>query len=262
MRIDVVTIFPRMVQEPLADGIVGRACAAGLVAIRVHDLRDHTDDRHRSVDDAPFGGGPGMVMKAEPFARALEAIRAEAGPAREAVVLLSPRGRPFDQKTARRFAGLERLVLLCGRYEGIDERVRESLATEELSLGDFVLTGGETAALAVAEATVRLLPGALGDEGSAGDDSFEEGLLDWPHYTRPAEWRGTRVPEVLLSGDHARIRAWRRRESLRATRERRPELLASASLTFEDRELVREIEDADRAGGPGALYKNPAVIHK
>jgi len=257
-----VTIFPRMLREPLADGIVGRACAAGLVELRIHDLRDHSDDRHRSVDDAPFGGGPGMVMKAEPFARALEAIRAEAGPAREAVVLLSPRGRRFDQQAARRFAGLERLVLLCGRYEGIDERVAESLATEELSLGDFVLTGGETAALAVAEASVRLLPGALGDGASAGDDSFEAGLLDWPHYTRPAEWRGARVPEVLLSGDHAKIRAWRRRESLRATRERRPELFAAASLTREDQELVRQIEDADRAGGPGALYKNPAVIHK
>ena len=262
MRIDVVTIFPRMLREPLADGIVGRACAAGLVELRIHDLRDHSDDRHRSVDDAPFGGGPGMVMKAEPFARALEAIRAEAGPAREAVVLLSPRGRRFDQQAARRFAGLERLVLLCGRYEGIDERVAESLATEELSLGDFVLTGGETAALAVAEASVRLLPGALGDGASAGDDSFEAGLLDWPHYTRPAEWRGARVPEVLLSGDHAKIRAWRRRESLRATRERRPELFAAASLTREDQELVRQIEDADRADGPGALYKNPAVIHK
>ena len=262
MRIDVVTIFPRMLQEPLADGIVGRACAAGLVELRIHDLRDHTDDRHRSVDDAPFGGGPGMVMKAEPFARALEAIRAEAGPAREAVVLLSPRGRRFDQQAARRFAGLERLVLLCGRYEGIDERVAQSLASEELSLGDFVLTGGETAALAVTEATVRLLPGALGDEGSAGDDSFEAGLLDWPHYTRPAEWRGARVPEVLLSGDHDRIRAWRRRESLRATRERRPELLATARLSREDEELVRQIEDADRAGGPGALDKTPAVIHK
>jgi tRNA (guanine37-N1)-methyltransferase len=262
LRIDVVTIFPRMLQEPLADGIVGRACAAGLVELRIHDLRDHTDDRHRSVDDAPFGGGPGMVMMAEPFARALEAIRAEAGPAREAVVLLSPRGRRFEQQAARRLAGLERLVLLCGRYEGIDERVAAALATEELSLGDFVLTGGETAALAVVEASVRLLPGALGDEGSAGDDSFEAGLLDWPHYTRPAEWRGARVPEVLLSGDHAKIRAWRRRESLRATRERRPELFATASLTREDEELVRQIEDADRAGGPGALYKNPAVIHK
>jgi tRNA (guanine37-N1)-methyltransferase len=178
------------------------------------------------------------------------------------VVLLSPRGRPFDQGAARRFAGLERLVLLCGRYEGIDERVADELATEELSLGDFVLTGGETAALAVVEATVRLLPGALGDEGSAGSDSFEEGLLDWPHYTRPSEWRGAAVPEVLLSGDHARIRRWRRREALRATRERRPELLARARLTREDEALLREIEDETQAGGAGALYKTPAVIHK
>jgi tRNA (guanine37-N1)-methyltransferase len=262
MRIDVVTIFPGMVEPPLADGIVARACAAGLAEIHVHDLREHTDDRHRSVDDAPFGGGPGMVMKAEPFARALEKLRALAGPAREAVVLLSPRGRRFDQETARRYAGLERLVLLCGRYEGIDERVAESLASEELSLGDFVLTGGETAALAVVEATVRLLPGALGDEDSAGQDSFEEGLLDWPHYTRPAEWRGLAVPEVLLSGDHEGIRRWRRREALRATRQRRPELLASARLTPEDEALVREIEDADRAGGTGSLDKTPAVIHK
>jgi len=265
LRIDVVTIFPRMVEEPLADGIVGRACAAGLVDLRVHDLRDHTDDKHRSVDDAPFGGGPGMVMKAEPFARALEAIRAQAGAVREAgeaVVLLSPRGRRFDQAAARRFAGLERLVLLCGRYEGIDERVARSLATEELSLGDFVLTGGETAALAVVEATVRLLPGALGDEGSAASDSFQEGLLDWPHYTRPAEWRGLRVPEVLLSGDHGRVARWRRLEALKATRERRPELVAKARLSAEDAALVREIEDEERAGGPAALYKTPAVIHK
>jgi len=262
MRIDAVTIFPAMLEAPLADGIVGRARAAGLVEIRVHDLREHTDDRHRSVDDAPFGGGPGMVMKAEPFARAVEKLRAEAGPGREAVVLLSPRGRRFDQACARRFAGLERLVLLCGRYEGVDERVAEAVASEELSLGDFVLTGGESAALAVIEATVRLLPGALGDSESAGLDSFEQGLLDWPHYTRPAEWRGRGVPEVLLSGDHERIRRWRRKEALRATRARRPELVASARLAAEDQSLLREIEDADRAGGPGSLDKTPAVIHK
>ena len=262
MRIDVVTIFPRMLEAPLAEGIVARARDAGLVELHVHDLRDHTEDRHRTVDDAPFGGGPGMVMKAEPFARALETIRTEAGPAREAVVLLSPRGRRFEQETARRFAALERLVLLCGRYEGIDERVAETLATEELSLGDFVLTGGETAALAVIEATVRLVPGALGDSGSAADDSFEAGLLDWPHYTRPAEWRGAAVPEVLLSGDHKSIRRRRRREALRTTRERRPELLARARLTAEDEALIRDIEDADRAGGPGSLDKTPAVIHK
>jgi tRNA (guanine37-N1)-methyltransferase len=262
LRIDVVTIFPRMLAEPTGDGIVGRAREAGLFELSVHDLRDHTDDKHRSVDDAPFGGGPGMVMKAEPFARALEAIRAGAAVEREAVVLLSPRGRRFDQAAARRFAGLERLVLLCGRYEGVDERVARELASEELSIGDFVLTGGETAALAVIEATVRLLPKALGDAGSAESDSFETGLLDWPHYTRPAEWRGSSVPEVLLSGDHAKIARFRRREALRATRERRPELLQKAELTREDARLVQEIENEERAGGPAALYKNPALIHK
>jgi tRNA (guanine37-N1)-methyltransferase len=262
LRIDVITIFPRMVEGPLSDGIVQRARDAGLVDLRVHDLRDHTDDRHRSVDDAPFGGGPGMVMKAEPFHRALESIREDGGPGPGAVVLLSPRGRRFDQEAARRLARLRHLVLLCGRYEGIDERVAEELATEELSLGDFVLTGGETAALAVVEATVRLVPGALGDESSAESDSFEGGLLDWPHYTRPAEWRGHAVPEVLLSGDHGRIRRWRHREALRATRGRRPDLLATARLTAEDEALLREIESEARAGGPGALDKRPAVIHK
>jgi tRNA (guanine37-N1)-methyltransferase len=262
LRIDLVTIFPRMVEGPLSDGILRRAREAGLVDLRVHDLRDHTDDRHRTVDDAPFGGGPGMVMKAEPFARALEAIRADGRTGPEAVVLLSPRGRRFDQGTARRYSRLERMILLCGRYEGVDERVARELATEEASLGDFVLTGGETAALAVVEATVRLLPGALGDEGSAGSDSFEDGVLDWPHYTRPASWRGIGVPEVLLSGDHGRIRRWRRKEALRATRERRPDLLAAARLGAEDEALLAEIEDEARAGGPGALDKRPALIHK
>jgi tRNA (guanine37-N1)-methyltransferase len=262
LRIDLVTIFPRMLEAPLAEGIVQRARDAGLVEIRVHDLREFTEDRHRSVDDAPFGGGPGMVMKPEPIARALESIGAAAPGGAGAVVLLSPRGRRFDQKTARRFAGLERLVLLCGRYEGIDERVAEQLATEELSLGDFVLTGGETAALAVVEATVRLVPGALGDEGSAEADSFEGGLLDWPHYTRPAEWRGHAVPGVLLSGDHGRVRRWRRKQALRATLERRPELLAGAPLSAEDEALLREIEDEARADGPGALDKQAVVLHK
>ena len=241
LRVDVVTIFPRMVEEPLADGIVGRARAAGLLDLRAHDLRAYSEDRHRTVDDAPFGGGPGMVMKAEPFLRAVEAI----GPLGEGsvVVLLSPRGRRFDQETARRFASLSRLVLLAGRYEGIDERVGEALGAEEVSLGDFVLTGGEVAALAVVEAAVRLLPGALGDEGSAEADSFADGILDWPHYTRPAEVRGLRVPEVLLSGDHGQIRRWRRKEALRATRERRPDLLQRAPLSREDERLLREIED-------------------
>jgi tRNA (guanine37-N1)-methyltransferase len=260
MRIDLVTIFPAMVEGPLGDGIVQRARDAGIAEIRTHDLRAFTDDRHRSVDDAPFGGGPGMVMKAEPFFRAFDSIWPEGQGEGDAVVLLTPRGRRFDQPTARRFAGLDRLMLLCGRYEGIDERVAESLATEELSLGDFVLTGGEVAALAVVEATVRLLPGALGDEGSAEADSFEDGLLDWPHYTRPAVARGHEVPEVLLSGDHGRIRRWRRREALRATRARRPDLLAATRLNAEDETLLRELDD--RSGEASPLDKTPAVLHK
>ena len=245
LAIDVVTIFPAMIAAPVTDGIVGRAVAAGLARIATHDLREHTDDRHRTADDAPFGGGPGMVMKAEPFLRAVEALPAASGE-RRATVLLSPRGVPFDQERAARYATLDRLVLLCGRYEGIDERVREELDAEEVSVGDFVLTGGEVAALAVIEATVRLLPGALGDEGSADADSFSDGLLDFPHYTRPAVVRGRAVPDVLLSGDHGRIRRWRRKEALRATRERRPDLLRKAALSAEDRGLLNEIESEER----------------
>jgi tRNA (guanine37-N1)-methyltransferase len=245
LAIDVVTIFPGMIAGPVSDGIVGRAAAAGLVRITARDLREFTEDKHRTADDSPFGGGPGMVMKAEPFFRAVESIPAAAGE-RRAVVLLSPRGVPFDQARAARYARLDRLVLLCGRYEGIDERVREGLDAEEVSVGDFVLTGGEVAALAVIEATVRLLPGALGDEASAGADSFSDGILDFPHYTRPAVVRGRPVPEALLSGDHGRIRRWRRKEALRATRERRPDLLQKAPLTPEDTALLREIESEEK----------------
>lgn len=247
LQIDVVTIFPRMLEAPLSEGIVRRACDRGLASLAVHDLREQTQDRHRSVDDKAFGGGPGMVMKVEPFARQLELLMPDwrlapgVNPG-TAVVLLSPRGQRFDQRLAEQLAGLERLVLLCGRYEGVDERVREALCTHEVSLGDFVLTGGEVAALAVIEATVRLLPGALGDEESAACDSFADGLLDHPHYTRPSEFRGLRVPEVLLSGDHGRVRRWRRKEALRATRERRPDLIERARLSKEDRDLLREIE--------------------
>jgi tRNA (guanine37-N1)-methyltransferase len=243
LRIDVVTIFPSMLAAPLAEGIVARAREAGIVDVRATDLRDFTDDRHRSVDDAPFGGGPGMVMKAEPFFRAVASVLPEGkGPGR-AVVLLSPRGRRFDQRAAERVAALDRLVLLCGRYEGVDERVAETVATEELSLGDFVLTGGEVAALAVIEATVRLLPGALGDEESARADSFADGILDFPHYTRPSEWRGQAVPEVLLSGDHGRVRRFRRQEALLATRERRPDLLRAAAVSSADEALLREADE-------------------
>ncbi len=243
MRIEVLTIFPDLVRAPLSEGIVARALEKGVASLRVHDLRAWSDDKHRTVDDAPFGGGPGMVMKAEPFYRAVEELLPGGTGPRDAVVLLSPRGRRFDQASAERYAGLDRLVLLCGRYEGVDERVREGLATEELSLGDFVLTGGEIAAVAVVEASVRLLPGALGDAESAVYDSFADGLLDWPHYTRPALHRGRAVPEALLSGDHEKIKQFRRREALRATRERRPDLLAKARLSAKDQALLRELED-------------------
>jgi tRNA (guanine37-N1)-methyltransferase len=243
LRIDVVTIFPKMLEAPLGEGIVARAREAGIVDVRATDLRDFSEDRHRSVDDAPFGGGPGMVMKAEPFFKAVEAVLPEGKGPGTAIVLLSPRGRRFDQRAAERFAGLDHLVLLCGRYEGVDERVAEAIATEELSVGDFVLTGGEVAALAVIEATVRLLPGALGDAESAAADSFADGVLDFPHYTRPAEWRGRAVPEVLLSGDHGRVRRFRRQQALLATRERRPDLLGKAQLSAADEALLRDASD-------------------
>ena len=262
LRIDVLSIFPRMLEAPVGDGIVQRARDKGLVRIDVHDLRDFSEDRHRSVDDAPFGGGPGMVMKAEPFLRAGDALMPGGPGAGDAIVLLSPRGRPFDQPTAQRFAGLTRLLLLCGRYEGIDERVRDGLATEELSLGDFVLTGGEVAALAVIEASVRLIPGALGDEQSAGTDSFGDGLLDHPHYTRPAEVRGRRVPDVLLCGDHGRIRSWRRKQALKATLLRRPDLLRQAQLSPEDAVLLREIEAEFSGGIPAAGTPAAALSHR
>ena len=224
MKFDVVTIFPRMIEAGLAEGVVGRGVEKGLVDVRVHDLRTFTTDRHRTVDDVPYGGGPGMVMKVEPFVRALEAIRAERGTP-GTVVLLSPQGRRFDQVEAGRLLGLDHVVLLCGRYEGIDERVRELVATEELSIGDFVVSGGETPALLVIDAVSRLVPGVVGDQESVEQDSFAQGILDHPHYTRPAEFAGRRVPDVLLSGHHAEVRKWRTAEALRRTQERRPDLI-------------------------------------
>jgi tRNA (guanine37-N1)-methyltransferase len=222
VRIDVVTIFPEYFAAPLALSIPGRAARAGLVEFRVVDLRDHTRDRHRTVDDTPYGGGTGMVMKPEPFFDAVEAL-APAGP----VILLSARGRRFRHQDAVRLALAEGMTLLCGHYKDVDQRVADGLATEELSLGDFVLSGGEPAALAVIDAVVRLLPGALGTHESAASDSFyEDGLLSPPSYTRPPTYRGMAVPDVLLTGDHARIAAWRRQQAQRWTRERRPELWA------------------------------------
>ncbi len=221
LRINIVTIFPGFFEVPLSVSIPGRARKAGLVEYRIVDLRDFTLDRHRTVDDYPYGGGSGMVMKPEPFFEAVESLRPE-GP----VILLSPRGRRFTHEDAVRYAVEPDLTFLCGHYKDVDQRVADHLATEEISLGDFVLSGGEIAALAVTDAVVRLLPGALGDHESAASDSFYDGgLLSPPSYTRPPEYRGHRVPEVLLSGDHARIAEWRRREAERLTRERRPDLL-------------------------------------
>jgi tRNA (guanine37-N1)-methyltransferase len=206
--------------------------------IVVHNLRDFTTDRHRVVDDVPFGGGPGMVMKPEPFFAALGAIRQRRGTP-DAVILLSPAGERFSQAGARRLSSLTHVVLLCGRYEGIDERVREGLATEEISIGDYVVSGGEVPALAVIDAVARLVPGVVGDDQSVEGDSFTRGLLDYPHYTRPAEFEGRQVPGVLLSGHHAEIRRWRREAALQRTRERRPDLLATAELDADEREWLK-----------------------
>lgn len=241
VRFDLVTIFPGLCAGPLGEGIVGRAIERGLVDVRVHDLRDHTTDRHRSVDDVSYGGGPGMVFKPEPLFRAVDALRADG--AIDAVVLTSPQGRRFTQREAERLAGLGRIVVLCGRYEGVDDRVRSALATEELSIGDYVLSGGELAALVMVDAVVRLIPGAVGDEASVEVDSFSRGLLDYPHFTRPAEFRGLRVPEVLLSGHHADIRRWRKREALARTLAARPDLLPAAELDDEEREILRALMD-------------------
>lgn len=241
MKFDIITIFPKMIDAGLAEGVVRRGIERGLIDVRVHDLRDFTADRHRTVDDVPYGGGPGMVMKAEPLLRAVDHVRAARGDP-DAVVLLSPQGRLFRQREAERLSRLGHIVLLCGRYEGIDERVRELAATEELSIGDYVLSGGELPALVVIDAVSRLVPGVVGDEQSVAQDSFSRGLLDHPHYTRPAEIAGRRVPDVLLSGHHEEIRRWRLRAALARTLERRPELLADAPLDAEERALLDEIK--------------------
>lgn len=225
MRIDVVTIFPEALTPFLRAALLGKATKGGLVDVRVHDLRDHTSDRHRKVDDEPYGGGPGMVMSPEPLFRAVEAIAPERKQDDPRVILLSPQGRKLTQAVVRELATLRWLVILCGRYEGVDERVARHLADEELSVGDYVLTGGEAAALVVVDAVTRVVPGVVGDPASVQRESFEDGLLDHPHYTRPADFRGLGVPDVLLSGDHAAIERWRREEAERRTRERRPDLL-------------------------------------
>ena len=250
MQFDIVTIFPRMVDAGLAEGILARALKSELLRVRVRDLREFTDDRHRTVDDVPYGGGPGMVMKPEPLFRAVEAIRKDSGEP-DAVVLVSPQGRAFTQAEAARLSGLERVTILCGRYEGIDDRVRESLVTEEISIGDYVLSGGELPALVIVDAVARLIPGVVGDEDSVAGDSFSRGLLDYPHFTRPAEFREWKVPDVLVSGHHGEIRKWRKRQALELTLDRRPELLIDAELDVEEQEILRELMERKKGAAHG-----------
>ncbi len=224
MRIDVITIFPPLLAGAFEHSIIKRARDRGIVELQVHDLRDYTDDRHRTVDDYPYGGGAGMVMKPEPWFRAVETLRSQDNPGR--TVLLTPQGQRLDQALARRLAREDRLIILCGRYEGVDERVREHLVDEEISIGDYVLSGGEPAAVVLVDALVRLQPGALGSPRSTVEESFNDGLLEYPQYTRPPEFRGWRVPDVLLSGDHGAVERWRRERQIERTRARRPDLLS------------------------------------
>jgi tRNA (guanine37-N1)-methyltransferase len=265
MRVDLVTIFPDFFRGPLDYGILRRARESELVDVRVHDLREFTRDRHRTVDDRPFGGGEGMVLKPEPIFECIEKLNVAArnerlaGRAKESVILLSAQGRRLDQALAQELAALDRLVLICGRYEGVDERVSEHLADREISIGDYVLSGGELGAAVIVDTVVRLVPGAVGNEASTRQESFTAsvaratgdapsstcdsgGLLDYPHYTRPAEFRGMTVPEVLVNGNHDQIRRWRRRTALEKTLRNRPDLIDAATLSDEDRMLLAEMK--------------------
>jgi len=260
MKVDILTIFPDFFRGPLDHGILRRARESGLVKVEVHDLRAFAHDRHRTVDDRPFGGGEGMVLKPEPIFECMEALEIQPRNERAAqtVVLLSAQGKRFDQSVAEELSALERIVLICGRYEGVDERVGEHLADRELSIGDYVISGGELGAAVILDAVVRLIPGAVGNEASTRQESFSTqpeshaenmpsstcasgGLLDYPHYTRPAEFRGMAVPEVLVSGDHEEIRRWRRRTALQKTLRNRPDLLEQAALSEEDKKLLAQI---------------------
>ena len=242
MKFDIVTIFPRMVQAGLAEGVVSRGIEQRLLDVAVHDLREFTTDRHRSVDDTPYGGGPGMVMKVEPLVKAVESVRSTRGAG--TVVLLSPQGRPFTQGEAVRLRNLGHVVLVCGRYEGMDDRVAALVGAEEISIGDYVLSGGEFAALVVLDSVSRLVPGVVGDAQSVEQESFAGGVLDYPHFTRPLEYRGLKVPDVLVSGHHAEVRRWRKRAALDRTLQRRPDLLEHATLDDESRTLLDELRRA------------------
>ena len=243
MRIDILTLFPQMFEVPFSFGIFKRAIDSGLVSLNLYNIRDYTHDKHHTADDYPYGGGAGMVLKPEPIFEAVDsiktAIKDEDGEL--PVILLTPQGRLFSQQIAQELSQHSHIVLICGHYEGVDERVREHLATDEISIGDYVLTGGEVPAMVVIDAVVRLLPGVLGSEESPLDDSHVSGLLEYPQFTRPADYRGWSVPEVLLSGNHAQIAKWRREQIIRRTLERRPELLNKANLGLEDKELVERL---------------------
>jgi len=242
VHIDILTLFPQMFDSPFSTGIFKRAIDRKLVSIGIHNIRDYTHDKHHTVDDYPYGGGAGMVLKPEPIFEAVESIRPE--PDEVPVILLTPQGRLFCQQIAMELSKYSRLILICGRYEGVDERVRSHLVSDEISIGDFILSGGELAAMVVAEAVVRLIPGVLGSEDSPLDDSHMSGLLEYPQYTRPAVYRGLSVPDVLLSGNHAQISRWRRQQAILRTLERRPDLLDKACLTEEDRQLIDKLKQS------------------
>lgn len=245
MKIDILTLFPALFASPFAESIVGKAQDRGLLTVEAHNLRDWAEGKHRVTDDTPCGGGDGMVLKPEPISRALKDLRRQQPGSR--VLLMTPQGRTFTQRDAERLSAEAGLILVCGRYEGVDERVRP-LVDEELSIGDFILTGGEPAAMVVVDAVARLIPGVLGSSSSAADDSFSDGLLEYPQYTRPVEFEGQSVPDVLLSGNHAAIAAWRRREQLRRTLERRPDLLETAELSGDDRAYIEQLLREQREG--------------
>jgi tRNA (guanine37-N1)-methyltransferase len=246
MRFDLFTLFPEICHAYLQESILKRAQAAGLLVAQVHNLRDYAEGRHLVTDDLPYGGGGGMVMKPEPVFQAVESVL---GDLKVPIILMTPQGRPFSQAVAKELAQQPRLALICGRYEGFDERIRQHLATDEISMGDFVLTGGELPALAIVDAVARLLPGVLGDPTGAEDDSHASGLLEYPHYTRPPEFRDWRVPDILLSGDHARIDRWRREEALRRTFLRRPDMLLKLELSEEDRLFLSRLAQDLTGGG-------------
>jgi len=247
VQIDILTLFPEMFQSPFSASIIKRAIENELVSVNIQNIRDYSNDKHRTVDDYAYGGGDGMVLKPEPIFKAVESIKkvksVEQGIGEVPIILLTPQGRPFSQQIALELSGYSRLVLICGHYEGVDERVRRHLATDEISIGDYVLSGGELAAMVVVDAVVRLLPGVLGSETSPLDDSHTTGLLEYPQYTRPAVYREWSVPQVLISGNHPEIARWRREQVILRTLERRPELLDKASLSLEEKELLRRLRE-------------------